>query len=334
MSDSNDTSDSSYNGSYSIHELGKIRSFLLETLWKKPTSSLNEMRVKRKCGILTQDLKEFYLYDKKPKNFAETTDDFVVEIPGYFDVEIPVENVQFEIKYTAGNEERAADFELNDSESSNDEQQHQPQQQPQQQNKENVNNLEDDNFIEETIFPKKAKQIDLKVADEKESKRIEATNNYLKMSHECEMSLCLRNLQLYEDYRLNNNEINCQVVYICDFCQIKLVSLNEMIDHLSKEGHFSASEYYHESAPSTSFFDSNLPVSNFDLKCLKTRQSIKIDKQNISYLNAIFCPKCHQFFGNSIFACSLHYRYMHQTDEQIYSICRQIHIKITLISTG
>jgi hypothetical protein len=315
MADANCTNDLTYNGTYSLNEIRKIRSYMMEALWKRPTSSLNAMRVKRKCGIITNDLKEFYLYEKKPKQFTESNQDFVVELPSYFDKTLPVENLEFEIKYNEESEEKAVNFnfELESSHVSDDEEleQEQPQPpqpsqppqppqpsqppQPPQPQQAQIGTKENFNYLEKDFQPK---QIELNVEDEKESKRIEATNSYLKMSHECERGLCLRNLQSYEDYCLNNNEINCHVVYICDFCQIKLVSLNEMIDHLTKESHFSASEYYHENEPSTSFMDNSFPTSNFNLKCLKTRQSIKIDKQNFSYLNAIFCPKCYQFFGN------------------------------------
>jgi hypothetical protein len=107
---------------------------------------------------------------------------------------------------------------------------------------------------------------------------------------------------------------NKTVVFICDSCQVTLLSRESMKNHLEKQKHLSASEYFIERHGSDSV------TSQTKIQGVKSRCSL-INTKNPSDF-AVFCPKCHFCFNMNIATCCLHYKLAHNSDEFIYSISK------------
>ena len=145
---------------------------------------------------------------------------------------------------------------------------------------------------------------------------------YLKLAKELDKEhkcgkVCVKHISsVVRDKYIN---ILSNVVHVCDVCFTVFRLKESVIKHLNACNHISSSEYLLEETRPVSG-SNQASTSERTLKYIRNRCSTKCAVE--PYDIGVFCPKpeCNFFFSDSILACALHYQYLHNQNEQIYSV--------------
>jgi hypothetical protein len=314
---------------YSIESIKDVRKQLISDLYHQSRSSC-EINLKRKIGVLTKEIVDYYCHDKKPINFIEDKnyfDDWCKKIVllGKGDLKNSIDHINLDYEFdkddlvqppsnaskcTINNLPNTNQTEINKQSSNN------------LQNISNINILTPEysqNQSSEKISASSSNSSIFKVDQSKEEYEIKMLSRDLNMDHGCSKK-CLKYIPIVNHDSL---KLNYQSMFICDYCQFKTRFSDKANQHLQENEHYSASEYLIEEGSNNM---SNAINTNFEIKYLKARSSI-VNKMIKNLENqVVFCPKCHQYFEKNILACALHYKFSHRSNEHIYSISKQIRV--------
>jgi hypothetical protein len=350
--------------------------------WSEKSCFVFEL--KRKCGIFTKELDEFYESMRQPAGFLEHSQledklhgmrtgllrpKMVRAREGFIYVRQELNN-EFSLPMFKGNlaqktneSRRPMNREVlalnsNDADveepltSSKSNTNSKPQKQQQQQSQieraqaENIDNIE-------------TNQLDLLCRS-------------LSMRHGCESSFCPRSMcvlsELNDIYKLY---VSSNLVLVCDYCHVICSTHESASKHMQLEEHNSCSEFFismnnvfnnttntssepHPSSEGTSATNSvaviakdhqpdenneqqpDNSVAESKSKLAKRHKAIQFVKRRCSYSrlskqpffshaeaisNAAICPICNFYFGGDVLAAALHFKYMHDKNELVYSTC-------------
>jgi hypothetical protein len=287
-------------GIYPLESIISFRNYLINELKAKQCKYDLEMNLKRKCGILTHDVIEYFLSNKRLNpNEEEKTTEFKNDLPDYLLTTLAQHQNQPEIfiKYSIDDqveEEEEQEEELEKSDLGIDE-------------SFESGEIDTDQQHEVQIEEKNAEELMQKLI--KENAKL---SQELKLRHACcenetehhEKQICPRLIN--NSSSLNNSN---KKFFMCDFCFSKEDFEHKMLEHLLNLKHYSASEYYS--------IDSNSNQYELSKRC-----SVKSFNQINKLKSGIFCPKCDFFFEHDIQACALHYFYIHDSSKShfIYSV--------------
>lgn len=222
-----------YTGNYPKEEIKKGRKQIYDDLYRNEAHSLLEIIVKRKCGILTQDVADYYLHDICPSSADELTN-------SNFDSDISLYSIEINQDKSQQNDEKENKIESP--------------------NKEKViDNKKLTEASEILDVDKKNGSFSFEVFDDQD-----VYENSLVQVHLCEKKVCLRNIKICSIKDFPNNRI----IYICDFCHHSVGIESNMLKHLKEADHYSASEYIIDSTNNTSVISgliSRSSVRNVDV---------------------------------------------------------------------
>jgi len=307
-----------YIGSYPINEMVEARKFLIETFYKTRSKSKLELESKLKFGILSSDVIDYFVHEKNELSINKTglSDD---------------EEEDDDEKLVIANDDKLENLDiLNDLD----------------QNlspnlKKLKKTISENESINKSIPPTPVSQVSqtssiassdiaASVNTLATSETLPASTNQsiptntidsnlklskdLSMEHKCgEMNLCLKNLSSHISEPCKTSQYN--LVYVCDICFSVYRLRDSVKKHLDLCNHLSASEYL-VLEPA----DKSLASSERTLKFIKNRCSIKQTQEPKE--TGVFCPKngCYFYFSDSILSCGLHFQYLHNSDEQVYSM--------------
>jgi hypothetical protein len=311
---------------YSIESIENVRKQLICDLYKESSRSRCELNLKRKIGVLTDEMVNYYLYGKKPNELNEDENYFenwskkiclldknnlnnsISHLSTVYEIDIddlvqPLGETSKIVVTDLTKEKKTIEID-----------------------KQDANHLQNILTPEHSQTPSSISTSSsysslYKMVDPiREENEIKMLNNELNLSHGCSKK-CLKYIPMIKDESLH---LNHQLMFICDYCLFKTKLNDRIIQHMDSYEHNSASEYYIESFSSNSNNEStsNEINTNFVIKYLKARSSKIIQKKDFQKKienHGIFCPKCHLFFEQNIIACALHYKFSHRLNELIYS---------------
>lgn len=258
-----------YKGKYSVNDLEQVRKHLLKEVYEE-SIFFEELTAKKKCGILSKDVIDYYKDNIKKSNLRYIS--------------------QEDYKDTDDHENEHSNQNINDDKSP-------------------LNNLKG---IEKVVESKELEPRPVDIDLESIVNQTKLLCRSLNLAHGCEVDelvFCPRQIIAADSsYKISN----LTSIYICDICQVSISYRENMLKHLNEAKHLSASEYYIEK-----IVTENSSLSN-KVKYIKARSSL-LNTNNLTEI-AVFCPKCHFCFGKSIAACSLHYKYEHNSDQYVYSL--------------
>ena len=275
---------------YSSEEITEVRKYMIDNAYKKKSNSKVELESKLKCGILSSDVVDYFVHENK---------DLVI--------------------YVNSNSEDEYDFDES-TYAKNDQKSHQDQ---------NVINASTPDFgfksqpfenhcslsfkLNQPVYFKKSKY--------------HTINNQLTLNHKCKIK-CKKDITSLMPNAIINHK---RLAYVCDVC-FKLFREQELaLKHLDAFNHVSASEYLLEDRSQTKSLSSDHTLKYINNLLAESKLTIMHVTNRCStkslvfpHLTGVFCPKrgCQFYFKDSILACGLHYQYMHENDEQIYSIAQ------------
>lgn len=306
----------SYKGSYPIKEMTEARKFLIETFFKKRSKSKLELESKLKFGILSADVIDYFVHEKKnilndETSFSEEEEDEERLVIAHDDKSENNLDMLNDLDNLSPNL-RKLKTTISENESINKSLPPTPISQVSSSNTDCTENIASQN----PIFTNS----DNPVASPSQNSNLNIIDSNLKlckdlgMEHKCgEINLCLKNLSSHinEPYKTLQNNL----VYVCDICFSVFRLRDSAKKHIDSCNHISASEYL--LGEST---DKTLASSERTLKYMKNRCSLKQTLEPRD--TGIFCPKreCSFYFSDSILACGLHFQYLHNSEEQIYAM--------------
>jgi len=314
-----------YAGKYPREDLEKVRAQLIKEIYDKETYEKryylydipNDINIKRKCGLLSEEVINYFRNNIKPAKrslnlddeiYPEDRNDFATQsqstpspLPPPPPPHVLIQQQQQQIFKPVPPPLPNLLIQ-------------QPQQQQQQQPNTSSSSL----------------------IDTKQPIRIvvDSTSQLcrnLRLSHGCELDnfkFCPKDIKPADN---TANTLTMSVVYVCDNCQITVINKDNMLQHLNERNHLSASEYYAEKTVTNNL------LTNTSIKYLKNR-SILMSSNSFNKINnnnnelAVFCPKCEFPFSKNLVACSIHYSYVHTPGEFIYSLSQRTRTEIVYVS--
>jgi hypothetical protein len=305
-----------YKGSYSLNEIAELRRSLIEEFYKNKAKTKLGLESKLKCGVLSPDVIDFFVHQKRDFIRDEEVDeeeddededwDKLVIINDEKQLEsLHVNNIDISpnlkrLKKTLSENESLPSTPIDQS----------PAAAP----------------ATAAAAPAAALVVATPspVADSKSA--ILVNGNFsklcqdLNMEHKCG-SMCVKNIssRITENYpsSLQNNLVN-----VCDECFTVFRLRDSVKKHLDACSHMSSSEFLLEMVVTTKASTAAPSSSQRTLKYIKNRCSTKCSREPTD--SAVFCPMpgCNFYFSDSILACGLHFQYLHNQKEQVYSIAQ------------
>jgi hypothetical protein len=273
-----------YKGIYLVNEMKKARNYLVKTIYKDRSMIKTELESKLKCGILTQDVLDYFVHGKRDS----------IDKKEYYGEEEEGEIEDFgDVRLVIFKEEK------NDPD-------------PVQQN--STTSIE---IKAENDFKLQPNTDQLSIKNNSSSKL--NADQQISIKNELRTNLSDVLKMDYESMKnLNKSELNTTTglghdsVFKCDVCFSTFNDQETARLHINEYGHISASEFLTEIS---------VKKGHRSLKLLANRYSI-IKSSSKVHLFAIFCPnrRCSFYFDSSILACGLHYQYHHNRGKQVYSV--------------
>jgi len=281
-----------YNGKYPFDDIKLVRDNLYKNLYLTSAETEAEIRIKRKCGIITsKEVIDYYINNIMPpqipvqeiEEFDESTDDQTDDHPA------KVLKIDLHSNLTNKPAPQPASSSVNTS------------------------HFDKSDLVSE--FAKVTQFQALNNSNHDESNNSELCRT-LKLSHACDRKFCPEHLKIVGSSNFSKENL----VYVCDFCQMTVSLEDNMKKHLKKYFHYSASEYIIEKSPNHDNAQYIFPLAVQSKICaIKSRASIRNIVTDETQL--VFCPQCLLCFGTDTLACAMHYKWTHSyKNDYIYSI--------------
>jgi hypothetical protein len=274
-----------YEGIYPVNEINEARRCLVSAIYQTRSKSKTVLETKLKCGILTQDVIDYFVHENKDSIIEEEEG----EIEEFEDDEIEA--------LTKANDENLnsniVEFSENKIESSTADRGIVQ--------KREINNILQVKAESKALHETKIKN-NLKLRLNFNTKRL---SHLLNMNHIC-VKNCLKNKKIS---RIGIG-IGYRLVFACDVCFTIFHDQEMALFHINDFDHISASEF---------LTDKHFFKNKVSLKYIVNRCSIKSSSKS---LVGVFCPVCSFYFNDSILACGLHYQYHHNSHHPVYSLAR------------
>ena len=264
----------SYKGIYLVDDMTEARKYLIETFYKARSRSKTELESKLKCGMLTQDVIDYFVHGKK---------DSIGKEKNYDAVESQEQSPKIKIyNLEEGEEDEEEDcFEKikNNSIIAS---------------REKILNNSDKRLVKlkqttSNIKKEKRYRFDL-ISDENESNIKKRLSHLPLIDHACK-KICLENIKKSTPTMTRLMlRFDCDLVFVCDICWAIFYVQEMALLHLNKYDHISASEFLIRKSDIEHKRSLKSIVNRCSIKSLSKRQSV-----------GVFCPKCLFYFKYKIF---------------------------------